>query len=98
MNEKLVFVSGTIVDAGKFDDEGVAIYRVEGGLHDGHEITVMSEKHNCGAYGESVKCSCDASWQSAMYGCWQANHQREEGGDELLKEMMRTYEYVGEPI
>jgi len=52
MKTKLIFVSGNEADAGEFDDSGKAIYKVEGGIHDGHEVTFCTEKHNCGAYGE----------------------------------------------
>ena len=50
-------------------------------LHSGI-ITLIAEKHNCGAYGESVEDSDgNLLWQSAMSGCWQQGHQREERGD-----------------
>jgi hypothetical protein len=99
MSKKLIFVSGNVADAGQFDDSGEAHYHVQGGEHDSHEVTIYTEKHNCGAYGESVNCSCGEAWQSSMHGCWQAGHQREEFGNPSLEEMMRlAYERVGEPV
>jgi hypothetical protein len=96
---KLIFISGENADAGQFDDSGSAVYRVQGGKHDGHQVTISTEKHNCGAYGESVSCSCGGYWQSAMYGCWQQGHQRREEGDKSLREMTTlVYERVGEPV
>jgi hypothetical protein len=96
---KLIFISGDgdVADAGQFDDSGSAIYRVQGGEHDGHKIVICTEKHNCGAYGESVSCSCGAYWQSAMYGCWQQGHQRQEEGDKSLQTML-VCERIGEPV
>ena len=86
--KKLVQFEGLFADAGQLDDWGDAKAVVVGGPHDGHVVTIETEKHNCGAYGESVRCDCGDSWQSAMHGCWQHGHQREEGGDGELAEMM----------
>ena len=77
----LVFVEGQEADAGQLDDWGEAKAVVVGGIHTGHTVTMYTEKHNCGAYGTEIKCSCGAAWQSAMHGCWQQGHQREKEGD-----------------
>lgn len=82
-----MLLMGRVSDAGAMDDIGVAIYVAIGGLHDGHIVKIDTEKHGCGAYGEHIQCSCGAKWKSAMNGCWQCDHQREETGDLSLKEM-----------
>jgi len=87
---KLVLIGGNVANDGELDDEGEAVYRVQGGEHNEHVITICTEKHNCGAWGESVDCSCGESWQSSMWGCWQYGHQREETGNPSLKEMTCT--------
>jgi len=84
---KLIHISGKSADFGKMDDYGKEVFKVSGGQHDGHTVTINTEKHNCGAGGEVVECSCGARWQSAMYGCWQQGHQRKEECDPTLKEM-----------
>ena len=76
---------GTTADYGALDSYGEATAEVHGGDHDGHTVTITTEKHNCGACGESITCSCGARWQSAMNGCWQWGHQRCERGDAELK-------------
>lgn len=85
MAEKfLVFVAGSEADGGQLDDYGQAMAVVVGGEHSAHTVEITTEKHNCGAYGSAIVCSCGAKWQSAMYGCWQYNHQRAENGDKEL--------------
>jgi len=81
---KFELLEGQEADAGILDDSGVESVLIHGGSHDGHTAAVCTEKHNCGGYGTSIKCSCGASWQSAMYGCWQHGHQRGEEGDQEL--------------
>ena len=90
--KRLLNRQGRGADLSKLDSRGRWTATVEGGPHDGHTIVVKEEKHNCGAYGTKVECSCGARWQSAMNGCWQAGHQRQEAGDAELAAMM-TMEY-----
>jgi len=99
MDKKLVWLSGQDADAGqKMDDNGESTWRVEGGPHDGHTVTVRTAKHNCGAYATDIDCSCGAGWSSAMNGCWQWGHQRDEEGDPTLAEMdTMAYTYTGMP-
>lgn len=46
---------------------------VKGGPHDGHRLIIDTAKHGCGAFYESVECSCGAvySWGHGhrMYDC-----------------------------
>lgn len=96
MEKKLMRISGGLADAGEFDSSGLLVAKVKGGPHNGHTVEIDSDKHNCGAYGEAVTCSCGAYWQSAMHGCWQQGHQREEEGDtELAKMTTLEYDLVG---
>lgn len=83
-NDKVKVLGGTEADASQLDDFGEMQVEYATGPHKGHKATLYTEKHNCGAYGESIVCECGATWESAMYGCWQQGHQREESGDESL--------------
>jgi len=92
MDKYLVFVEGSIADAGLLEHYGEAKAVVVGGKHDGHIVEIHTHKHNCGAYGEEIACSCGSEWQNAMNGCWQQQHQRQEEGDSTLADMM-TLDY-----
>ena len=92
MDKKLILVSGTVADGSEFDDSGRATYRVEGGNHDGHTVTIDTAKYNCGVYAVDIICSCGKSWQNGMSGCWQYGHQRRENGDPEIG-AMETLEY-----
>ena len=81
----LIDWQGTYADCKELDSHGTATATVKGGPHDGHTVTIYTEKHNCGACGEGIECSCGERWQSAMHGCWQWGHQRQEEGDLALK-------------
>ena len=85
MRGKLLNWEGTYADFGQLDDAGKAFADVEGGPHDGHKVTIITEKHNCDACGWRIRCTCGARWQSSMNGCWQQGHQRKEEGDQMLK-------------
>ena len=89
-NNHIVWLSGEPADAGELDSDGEEMYAVHGGPHDGHTIQVHTEKHNCGAWGAGITCSCRAFYQSSMNGCWQQGHQRKEAGDYTL---MDAYNY-----
>lgn len=80
----LEYVNGRIADGGQMDDSSEATFMILDGQHKGHTLVVNTAKHNCGAYGESMLCSCGAHWNNAMNGCWQAGHQRREEGDRRL--------------
>jgi len=89
---RLQFVSGdernmSMGGPGQGDASTKTTYLVNGGPHDGHTVTLIEEKHNCGAFGQSVDCSCYISWKSAMNGCCQPEHQREEVGDKELSKV-----------
>ena len=84
----LVNWEGSEADYGELDSLGTATATVKDGPHNGHTVTVYTEKHNCGAHGERIECSCGEWWQSAMYGCWQWGHQRQEAGDPTLKVLL----------
>ena len=89
MNTKLVNVQGNEADYGELDSQGEYTAIVSGGEHDNHQVKVLTEKHNCGACGQSVECSCGNYWQSAMNGCWQQGHQRQESGDLSLAQLVQ---------
>lgn len=84
----LIGIQGDEADYSQLDSQGEYTATVEGGDHDGHQVTVFTEKHNCGAYGEIITCSCGEQYQSAMNGCWQQNHQRHEEGSESLRSII----------
>lgn len=89
---KICFLDGDpdVFDiGGELDEEAKARFLICGGEHDDHIVTVLAEKHNCGAFGETVECQCGARWQSAMYGCWQHDHQRAEAGDPRLGQLLQ---------
>jgi len=88
--KRLVNIEGRSADFGKLDDYGQWTATVVGGPRDSHEVTVMEEKHNCGAHGITVKCSCGVQFQTAMNGCWQQGHQRPKKGDLELEKMLTT--------
>lgn len=76
-------ISGRPADSSLLEDYGREEYKDVAG-HPGHIVTVFSDKHSCGAYSIVVECSCGSCWQSALEGCWQNAHQREESGDRSL--------------
>lgn len=88
MNGQLTNKQGTYADFGQLDSQGCMTAMVEGGPHGGHTVTIASEKHNCGACGYTISCSCGGFWQSSMNGCWQRSHQREEEGDKSLEALL----------
>ena len=85
---KLVNRQGVEANFGQLDSQGLETATVAGGPHDGHAVKIATEKHNCGACGWTISCSCGAFWQSDMNGCWQWGHQRREEGDDSLRALM----------
>lgn len=67
-------VIGREADTSQLDDYGRKLII----LQNGTQITVESEKHNCGAIGYELSINNTLVYSSAMYGCHQYNHQREE--------------------
>ena len=87
MGGTVTVTEGRLADAGLLDDAAGATALISGGPHNGHVIIIDTAKYNCGAFYESVECSCGASYEWGTGGC-HSHHSVPEHGDAELGQVM----------
>ena len=85
---------GRLANVGLFDDYGAATAVIEGGPHGGHTLVIDTAKHNCGAFYESVECSCGAVYSWGSGGCHMHHSSPETGDAELGRVMTLAYNWI----
>ncbi len=48
---------GSIADGREIEDSGRGVGIPDSGPHAGHKVSIVTDKHNCGAYQKDVRCS-----------------------------------------